>query len=142
MYSLNYFSVSQDHLKDQLDKKSTEDRERLQKQLELNQLQSEVYLLQNQLQNEGNLTSPVAGRVLEIKASVGDLKKVKRVLKVTGMVNAAPNFTDHPKVMNGCSDLLVEVFGENGKHTRVAVGMNSLPLNIAVEIDMIVEISN
>lgn len=59
-------------LKDQLDKKSTEDRERLQKQLELNQLQSEVYLLQNQLQNEGNLTSPVGGRVLEIKASVGD----------------------------------------------------------------------
>ena len=77
-----------------------------------------------------------------LKASIGDLSKVKRIVRVTGMVNAASDFTDHPKVMNGCSDLLVEVFGENGKHTRVAVGMNSLPLNIAVEIDMIVEISN
>ncbi len=75
-----------------------------------------------------------------VKASVGDLKKVKRVLKVTGMVNAAPNFTDHPKVVNGCSDLIVEVFGDIGKHTRAAVGMGSLPSNIAVEIDMILEV--
>tara|TARA_B100000965_G_C19442636_1_gene691591 strand:+ start:352 stop:900 length:549 start_codon:yes stop_codon:yes gene_type:complete len=75
-----------------------------------------------------------------IKASVGDLKKVKRVLKVTGMVNAAPSFTDHPKVVNGCSDLIVEVFGDRGKHTRAAVGMGSLPSNIAVEIDMILEV--
>ena len=75
-----------------------------------------------------------------IKASVGDLKKVKRVLKVTGMVNAASNFTDHPKVVNGCSDLIVEVFGDRGKHTRAAVGMGSLPSNIAVEIDMILEV--
>ena len=75
-----------------------------------------------------------------VKASVGDLKKVKRVLKVTGMVNAAPNFTDHPKVVNGCSDLIVEVFGDRGKHTRAAVGMGSLPSNIAVEIDMILEV--
>ena len=59
-----------------------------------------------------------------VKASVGDLKKVKRVLKVTGMVNAAPNFTDHPKVVNGCSDLIVEVFGDRGKHTRAAVGLS------------------
>ena len=75
-----------------------------------------------------------------VKASVGDLKKVKRVLKVTGMVNAAPNFTDHPKVVNGCSDLIVKVFGDRGKHTRAAVGMGSLPSNIAVEIDMILEV--
>ena len=75
-----------------------------------------------------------------VKASVGDLKKVKRVLKVTGMVNAAPNFTDHPKVVNGCSDLIVEVFGDRGKLTRAAVGMGSLPSNIAVEIDMILEV--
>ena len=75
-----------------------------------------------------------------LKASIGDLSKVKRIVRVTGMVNATSNFTDHPKVVNGCSDLLVEIFGNNGKHTRVAVGMNSLPLNIAVEIDMIVEL--
>ena len=77
-----------------------------------------------------------------LKASIGDLSKVKRIVRVTGMVNATSDFTDHPKVVNGCSDLLVEVFGDNGKHTRVAVGMNSLPLNIAVEIDMVVEVLN
>ena len=75
-----------------------------------------------------------------LKASIGDLSKVKRIVRVTGMVNASSDFIDHPKVVNGCSDLLVEVFGDNGKHTRAAVGMNSLPLNIAVEIDMIVEV--
>ena len=75
-----------------------------------------------------------------LKASIGDLSKVKRIVRVTGMVNATSDFIDHPKVVNGCSDLLVEVFGDNGKHTRAAVGMNSLPLNIAVEIDMIVEV--
>ena len=77
-----------------------------------------------------------------IKASVGDLKKVKRVLKVTGMVNAAPNFTDHPKVVNGCSDLIVEVFGDRGLHARSAVGMASLPREQAVEVEMIVEVSD
>ena len=77
-----------------------------------------------------------------LKASIGDLSKVKKIVRVTGMVNATSNFTDHPKVVNGCSDLLVEVFGDNGKHTRAAVGMNSLPLNIAVEIDMVVEVSD
>ncbi|MGC6402650.1 MAG: RidA family protein [Flavobacteriaceae bacterium] len=77
-----------------------------------------------------------------LKSAVGDLKKVKRIVRVTGMVNAASDFTEHPKVVNGCSDLLVEVFGERGKHTRAAVGMGSLPSNIAVEIDMIVEVEN
>lgn len=77
-----------------------------------------------------------------LKASIGDLSKVKRIVRVTGMVNATSDFTDHPKVVNGCSDLLVEVFGDNGKHTRASVGMNSLPLNIAVEIDMVVEVSD
>ena len=77
-----------------------------------------------------------------LKASIGDLSKVRRIVRVTGMVNATSDFTDHPKVVNGCSDLLVEVFGDNGKHTRAAVGMNSLPLNIAVEIDMVVEVLN
>ena len=75
-----------------------------------------------------------------LKAEIGDLNKVKRIVKVLGMVNAVPTFEKHPQVINGCSDLLVEVFGENGKHARSAVGMCSLPNNIAVEIEMIVEL--
>ena len=75
-----------------------------------------------------------------IKSAIGDLKNVKQIIRVNGMVNSASNFTDQPKVINGCSDLLVEVFGDRGKHTRVALGMNSLPMNIAVEIDIILEI--
>ncbi len=75
-----------------------------------------------------------------LKAEIGDLNKVKRIVKVLGMVNAVPTFEKHPQIINGCSDLLVEVFGENGKHARSAVGMCSLPNNIAVEIEMIVEL--
>lgn len=75
-----------------------------------------------------------------LKAELGNLNKVKRCVKVLGMVNAAPDFTDHPKVINGYSDVMVAVFGENGKHARAAVGMGSLPSNIAVEIEMIVEV--
>jgi enamine deaminase RidA (YjgF/YER057c/UK114 family) len=75
-----------------------------------------------------------------LKAEVGDLNKVKRVVKVLGMVNCTDDFTDHPKVINGFSDLIVSVFGEKGLHARSAVGMNSLPMNIAVEIEMIVEV--
>ena len=75
-----------------------------------------------------------------LKTHLGDLNKVKRILKVTGMVNATPDFENHPEVINGFSDLMVEVFGENGKHARAAVGMGSLPRNICVEIDAIVEI--
>ena len=77
-----------------------------------------------------------------IKSAIGDLRNVKQIIRVNGMVNSASNFTDQPKVINGCSDLLVEVFGDRGKHTRVALGMNSLPMNIAVEIDIILEIKN
>jgi enamine deaminase RidA (YjgF/YER057c/UK114 family) len=76
-----------------------------------------------------------------IKAALGDLDRVERVLKVLGMVNAAPDFADHPKVINGCSNLLVEVFGEKGRHTRSAVGFGSLPSNIAVEIECMVQVS-
>lgn len=76
-----------------------------------------------------------------LKAELGDLDRVERVVRVAGMVNAAPDFVDHSKVINGCSDLLVEVFGEEGRHARIAVGMNSLPLGAAVEIEMIVEIA-
>jgi len=75
-----------------------------------------------------------------LKAEIGDLNKVKRVVKVLGMVNCTDNFIDQPKVINGFSDLMVAVFGENGKHARSAVGMNQLPGNIAVEIEMIVEV--
>ena len=72
----------------------------------------------------------------------GDLSKVKRIVKVNGYVNCLPDFTDHPKVINGCSDLLVALFGEKGKHARAAMGMVALPSNIAVEIEMIVEVED
>lgn len=75
-----------------------------------------------------------------LKAELGDLNKVKRIVKVLGMVNSDPNFTDQPKVINGFSDLMVEVFGERGKHARAAVGMATLPRGIAVEIEAIVEV--
>ena len=76
-----------------------------------------------------------------MRAELGSLDRVKRVVKVLGMVNAAPEFTDPPKVINGCSDLFVEVLGERGKHARSAVGMGSLPNGIPVEIECIVEIA-
>lgn len=75
-----------------------------------------------------------------LKEEIGDLNRVKRVVKVLGMVNAASDFTDHSQVMNGFSDLMVEVFGEKGRHARASVGMSSLPGNIPVEIEMIVEV--
>ncbi len=77
-----------------------------------------------------------------LKEELGNLSKVKRIVKVKGMVNAVPDFTDHSKVINGYSDLMVEVFGENGKHARAAVGMGSLPGNMAVEVEMVVEIQD
>jgi len=80
------------------------------------------------------------GLLGSLKAEIGDLDRVKRVLKLLGMVNCGPEFADQPKVINGASDLLVEVFNEKGKHARSAVGMNALPMNIAVEIEMIVEV--
>ena len=70
----------------------------------------------------------------------GDLDRVEDVIKVLGMVNAAPDFEDHPKVINGCSDLFVEVFGERGRHARSAVGMGSLPNQSSVEIEGILAI--
>lgn len=75
-----------------------------------------------------------------LKKEIGDFNKVKRVVKVLGMVNCTESFTDQPKVMNGFSDLMVAVFGEKGKHARSSVGMHALPSNIAVEIEMIVEV--
>ena len=75
-----------------------------------------------------------------IKAELGDLNKVKRTVKVLGMVNSDPAFTAQPRVINGASDLLVQVFGDCGKHARSAVGVSSLIFDIAVEIEMIVEL--
>ena len=75
------------------------------------------------------------------KALLGSLDKVKRVVKVLGMVNSAEGFGDQPKVINGFSDLMVEVFGENGRHARSAVGMAELPSGIPVEIEMILEVA-
>ena len=78
-----------------------------------------------------------------IKEAVGgDFNKVKRVVKLLSMVNSTADFTDHPQVANGCSDLMTEVFGDNGKHARSAVGMANLPGNIPVEIEVIVEVSD
>lgn len=77
-----------------------------------------------------------------LKAEIGDLDKVTRVVKLLGMVNCDPLFGDQPKVVNGASDLLVEVFGDKGKHARSAVGMGGLPFNMAVEIEMIVEVKD
>ena len=77
-----------------------------------------------------------------LRSELGSLDRVKRVVKVLGMVNAVPEFEDHPKVINGCSDLFVEVFGERGKHARSAVGMGSLPMGIPVEIECIVEVDS
>ena len=77
-----------------------------------------------------------------LKAEIGDLDKVRRIVKLLGMVNCTSDFTDQPKVINGASDFLVEVFGDNGKHARSAVGMNALPGNIPVEIEMIVEVED
>ena len=75
------------------------------------------------------------------RQALGSLDKVKRVVKVLGMVNSAPGFTDQPKVINGFSDLMVEVFGEAiGKHARSAVGMAELPFGIPVEIEMVLEV--
>ena len=91
---------------------------------------------------EGKEAARLAGISLlsTLKAEIGDLNKVKRVFKVFAMVNCPPTFTNQSQVINGFSDLMVEVFGDRGKHVRSAVGMGSLPFNMAVEIEMIVEV--
>lgn len=75
-----------------------------------------------------------------IQSALGDLDRVRRIVKLLGMVNAVPDFAYHPKVINGCSDLLIDVFGDKGRHARSAVGFGSLPDNITVEIEAIVAI--
>lgn len=75
-----------------------------------------------------------------LKDELGDLDRVKRIVKLLGMVNSDAEFTDQPKVINGASDLLIALYGERGRHARSAVGMSGLPMGVAVEIEMIVEI--
>lgn len=91
---------------------------------------------------EGKEAARIAtiGLLSTLQYYAGNLNNVKRIVKVNGMVNADPSFTQHPTVMNGCSDLLVAVFGDAGRHARAAVGMASLPFDAAVEIEMIVEL--
>ena len=78
----------------------------------------------------------------QIKREVGDFEKVSRIVRLSGFVNSDPNFTMHPKVINAASDLIFEIFGDKGKHSRIAVGVASLPLGSMTEIDAIVEISD
>ena len=78
----------------------------------------------------------------QLKAACGgDLDRVRRIVKVVGFVNGVPEFTEHPKVINGASDVFVEVFGDKGKHARSAVGSGSLPLNVAVEVEAVAEVA-
>ena len=93
---------------------------------------------------QGQEAARLTGLIIlaELKHQLGSLQKVKRIVKVLGMVNATPDFENHPKVMNGFSDLMIEVFGDKGKHARSAVGVGSLPFNMAVEIEVIVEVGN
>lgn len=77
-----------------------------------------------------------------MQSALGDLGRVKQVVKLLGMVNAVPDFADHPSVINGCSDLFIDVFGEAGNHARSAVGFGSLPGNITVEIEAIIALKN
>ena len=79
--------------------------------------------------------------IAQMKAAVGDLERVVRVVRLGGFVNCVDTYADQPKVVNGASDLMVEVFGDKGKHARTAVGTNSLPFNVPVEVDAMVEIA-
>lgn len=79
--------------------------------------------------------------IAQVRAALGgDLDRVRRVVKLTGFVNSTPDFTDQPKVINGCSDLMVEVFGDAGRHARAAVSAPALPLGVAVEIEAVFEV--
>lgn len=91
---------------------------------------------------QGQEAARLTGMIIlaELKQQLGNLNKVKRIIKVLGMVNCTPEFENQPKVINGFSDLMIEVFGDKGKHARSAVGVASLPFGMAVEIEIIVEV--
>lgn len=82
----------------------------------------------------------ILNRLAVIENEIGSLEKVKQIVSVGGFVNSEPNFYDHSQVINGASELLVEIFGDQGKHSRTALGVAALPLNVAVEINLIVEV--
>lgn len=84
----------------------------------------------------------ILNRLAVIQAETGSLDKVRRIVALNGFVNCEPDFTGHPQVINGASELLVELFGERGKHSRTALGAASLPLGVAVEINLIVEVED
>ncbi len=84
--------------------------------------------------------SSMLSLLASLRAEIGELSKVRRIVKLLGMVNSAPDFGDQPKVINGASDLLQDLYGDRGRHARSAVGMAALPGGIAVEIEMIVEV--
>lgn len=83
----------------------------------------------------------IINALAQLKAELGDLEKISKIVRVSGFVNSSPEFTEHPKIINAASDLLFEIFGQKGQHTRIAIGVSSLPLNSAVEIDLIAEIT-
>ena len=83
----------------------------------------------------------IINALAQLKTELGSLDRISKIVRVSGFVNSPPEFTDQPKVINGASDLLFEIFGQKGQHARIAVGVSSLPLNSAVEIDLIAEIN-
>ena len=82
----------------------------------------------------------ILNRLAVVKQEIGSLDQVKQIVALNGFVNSAPDFYGHPQVVNGASELLIEIFGDKGKHSRTALGAASLPLNVAVEINLIVEV--
>lgn len=78
----------------------------------------------------------------QLKSNLGSLDRISKIVRVSGFVNSTGDFTEHPKIINAASDLFFEIFGEKGKHTRIAVGVSSLPLNSTVEIDMVAEFTS
>ncbi|RYD62046.1 MAG: RidA family protein, partial [Verrucomicrobiaceae bacterium] len=82
----------------------------------------------------------ILNRLAVVKQEIGSLDKVKQIVALNGFVNSAPDFYGHPQVVNGASELLIEIFGDKGKHSRTALGAAALPLNVAVEINLIVEV--
>jgi enamine deaminase RidA (YjgF/YER057c/UK114 family) len=92
---------------------------------------------------EGQAAARLCGLniIAQLRAALGDLDRVKRCVRLGVFVNSADGFTDQPKVANGASDLMAQVFGEAGKHARAAIGVNVLPLNVAVEVDAVFEVA-
>jgi len=84
----------------------------------------------------------VINALSQLNSYFGSLENITKIVKISGFVYSTPDFSEHPKIINTASDLLVRIFGDNGKHSRIAIGVTSLPLNSTVEIDMIVEVSN